>query len=95
MPPAPTPPAADDDLLDIRAVCRLFGGTRPLNPSTVYKGIKRGVFPAPIPVGGPHTSRWLRSECEAALAQIIDAGRQRRLDTAPRADQEVTPAAEG
>jgi hypothetical protein len=35
------------DLLDRAAVCRFFGGTRPLNPATLYRGIRKGRFPAP------------------------------------------------
>jgi predicted DNA-binding transcriptional regulator AlpA len=86
-----TPPAAPAHtttthaygvLLDMKAVCSLFGGTRPLNPSTIYKGIKRGIFPAPISIG-PQTSRWLESECQAALTRIIEAGMRGRSSAAP------------
>jgi predicted DNA-binding transcriptional regulator AlpA len=59
------------DLLDRREVCRFFGGTRPLNPATLYRGIRRGHFPAPVKVG-PGSSRWLRSECEAALQAMAE-----------------------
>jgi predicted DNA-binding transcriptional regulator AlpA len=58
------------ELLDLRAVCRLFGGTRPINPATLYRGIHAGRYPAPVKVG-PGTSRWLRAECEAALEAMI------------------------
>lgn len=61
------------DLLDRKAVCCLFGGTRPINAATLYRGIRAGRFPAPIHVG-PNASRWLRHECEAALQAMI-AGR--------------------
>jgi hypothetical protein len=38
--PADIAPAQDrDDLLDIEAVCRFFGGTKPLHPATIYRGI--------------------------------------------------------
>jgi predicted DNA-binding transcriptional regulator AlpA len=57
------------DLLDRREVCRFFGGTRPINPATLYRGIRLGRLPAPIKVGG--LSRWLRTECEMALAAMI------------------------
>ena len=60
-----------DDLLDRPAVCRYFGGCRPLNAATLYRGIRAGRYPAPIKVG-PGTSRWLRSECEAALQAMIE-----------------------
>jgi predicted DNA-binding transcriptional regulator AlpA len=58
------------DLLDKGEVCRYFGGSRPINPATLYRGIRKGRFPKPIRVGG--SSRWLRSECEAALRQMVD-----------------------
>jgi len=57
------------NLLDRREVCTLFGGSRPLNASTLYRGIRKGTFPAPIHVGG--SSRWLREECEAVLQAMI------------------------
>jgi predicted DNA-binding transcriptional regulator AlpA len=60
-------------LLDKGEVCRLFGGTKPINASTLYRQIKAGKFPKPIRVGG--SSRWLRSECEAVLQAMVD-GRQ-------------------
>jgi predicted DNA-binding transcriptional regulator AlpA len=60
-------------LLDKGEVCRLFGGTKPINASTLYRQIKAGKFPKPIRVGG--SSRWLRSKCEAVLQAMVD-GRQ-------------------
>jgi predicted DNA-binding transcriptional regulator AlpA len=59
-----------ENLLDRREVCRFFGGNRPLNPATLYRGIKRGQFPSPVRVGG--SSRWLREECEAALQAMAE-----------------------
>jgi predicted DNA-binding transcriptional regulator AlpA len=53
-------------LLDRGEVCRFFGGTRPINPATLYRGIRKGRYPAPVKVG-PGSSRWLRDECETAL----------------------------
>jgi predicted DNA-binding transcriptional regulator AlpA len=61
------------NLLDLRAVCALFGGTRPINPATLYRGIRLGRYPAPVKIG-PGSSRWLRAECEAVLAGMV-AGR--------------------
>jgi predicted DNA-binding transcriptional regulator AlpA len=58
------------ELLNRAAVCFLFGGNRPLNASTLYRHIKQGTLPKPIKVGG--SSRWLRSECEAALQAMVD-----------------------
>jgi predicted DNA-binding transcriptional regulator AlpA len=57
-------------LLDLRAVCCFFGGTRPINPATLYRGIRVGRYPPPIKVG-PGSSRWLRAECDEALGRMI------------------------
>jgi predicted DNA-binding transcriptional regulator AlpA len=57
-------------LLDKGEVCRLFGGNKPINPSTLYRGIRKGTYPRPVRIGG--SSRWLRAECEAALAGMVE-----------------------
>ena len=54
-------------LLDRRDVCQFFGQ---INPSTLYRHIKRGLLPKPLKVGG--SSRWLRSECELALQMMVE-----------------------
>jgi predicted DNA-binding transcriptional regulator AlpA len=59
------------DLLDKQAVCRMFGGTRPINSATLYRGIRKGRYPRPVKVG-PGSSRWLRSECEAVLQAMVE-----------------------
>jgi predicted DNA-binding transcriptional regulator AlpA len=58
------------ELLDKAATCAFFGGTRPINPATLYRGMDAGRYPRPINVG-PNTVRWVRSECEAALRALI------------------------
>ena len=60
-------PLRETELLNIEAVCAFFGG---LDPSTIYRNVRRGLIPAPIRVTA-NTSRWLRSECEASLAAMI------------------------
>ena len=57
-------------LLDRKEVCYLFGGSKPIDASTLYRGIRQGRYPKPIKVG-PGSSRWLRSECELCLQQMI------------------------
>jgi predicted DNA-binding transcriptional regulator AlpA len=64
--PTPTP-----TLLDRRAVCEMFGGSKPINAATLYRGIRHGRFPRPIRIGG--SSRWLLSECEAVLRGMMEA----------------------
>jgi len=59
------------ELLDRLEVCRFFGGTKAINPSTLYRGIRKGRYPKPVKVG-PGLSRWLRSECETALRSMVE-----------------------
>ena len=59
------------DLLDRGEVCRFFGGSKPIDPATLYRGIRQGRYPKPVKVG-PGASRWLREECKAALQAMVD-----------------------
>jgi predicted DNA-binding transcriptional regulator AlpA len=66
-----TPGDGNIELMDKDETCRFFGGQiRPINHATLYRGIKDGRYPAPIKVGA-NSSRWIKRECEAALAAII------------------------
>jgi predicted DNA-binding transcriptional regulator AlpA len=67
-----SPTVADEEPWDIDAVARYFGGTRPLNRSTIYRGIKLGIYPAPFHPS-PNVARWLPSWCRAARQRLIDA----------------------
>ena len=58
------------DLLDRTAACAFFGGNKPLNPSTLYRGIRQGRYPKAVHVGG--SSRWLGRELEAALQLMVE-----------------------
>jgi predicted DNA-binding transcriptional regulator AlpA len=60
------------DLLDRDEVCRWFGGTKPIDPATLYRGIRKGLYPKPLKTS-PNSSRWLRSECDAALQAMVRA----------------------
>ena len=59
------------ELLDRDEVCRFFGGTKPIDAATLYRGIRVGRYPKPVKVG-PGSSRWLRSDCETALKVMVD-----------------------
>jgi predicted DNA-binding transcriptional regulator AlpA len=58
-------------LLDRKEVCFFFGGSKPIDASTLYRGIREGRYPRPVKVG-PMSSRWLRSECESALKVMVE-----------------------
>jgi predicted DNA-binding transcriptional regulator AlpA len=68
------------ELLDVRATCRLLGGSRPLHPATLYRGIKSGIYPRPVKLG-KGMSRWLKSECAEAIRKLI-AQRDGEIDHA-------------
>jgi predicted DNA-binding transcriptional regulator AlpA len=59
------------DLMDKGEVCLYFGGSKPINPATLYRGIRKGRYPRPVKVG-PGSSRWLKSECELALRSMVE-----------------------
>jgi predicted DNA-binding transcriptional regulator AlpA len=57
-------------LMTLDEVCRFFGGSAPLHPATVYRGI--GIrYPRPVKIG-PNSNRWFRTECEAALRALAE-----------------------
>jgi predicted DNA-binding transcriptional regulator AlpA len=68
--------------MTLKEVCRFFGGSAPLHPATIYRGIGLR-YPQPVKIG-PNSNRWLRSECEAALIALADE-RQSRPAIKPNA----------
>ena len=60
------------ELLDRAATCAFFGGTKPIDGATLYRGIRKNRYPQPVKIG-PGSSRWLRSECETALRALVEA----------------------
>jgi predicted DNA-binding transcriptional regulator AlpA len=59
--------AKADRLLDVRAVCERLGGSRPLNPATVYRAVAANMLPPPVKFG--RVSRWLESEINEVIKQ--------------------------
>jgi predicted DNA-binding transcriptional regulator AlpA len=57
------------DLLSRNEVCEYFGD---IHPSTLWRGIKAGRYPAPIHIS-TQVRRWSRSECETALQAMVEA----------------------
>jgi predicted DNA-binding transcriptional regulator AlpA len=58
-----------DDLLDIRAACAFVGGSRPINPATLWRGVKAGRFSKPIRISA-QAVRWRRSELAADIERM-------------------------
>ena len=57
------------ELMDRNETCRFFGGNRPINAATLYRGIAAGRYPRPVKIS-PGSSRWLRSECIQAISDL-------------------------
>ena len=61
--------AMQDDLLDMYEACRFIGGSRPINPATLWRGVKAGRFSRPIKIG-VQAVRWRRSELAADIDRM-------------------------
>jgi hypothetical protein len=57
----------------IKAACRLIGGDKPIDPSTFYRGVNAGIYPAPMKVA-PNVSRVDMDELAAALRARAKGG---------------------
>jgi predicted DNA-binding transcriptional regulator AlpA len=57
--------------LDIDALRRKIGGSRPIDRSTVYRKVQAGILPKPIKLG--RLSRWLEDEIDQVLSDLADA----------------------
>jgi predicted DNA-binding transcriptional regulator AlpA len=81
---AAAPPSVflSDELLDKDTACRLIGGSKPIDWSTFYRGIRAGRYPRPVKIGRS-ASRWLRSELQAAIDRLIAQRDATPLDAAP------------
>lgn len=69
------PPAIGGELMGKEETCRFFGG---ISVAGLYRGVSEGRLPAPVKILGQGSSRWLRSECEAAKTRMIEE-RDRKL----------------
>ena len=57
--------------LDIKAMCEKLGGTRPLHPATIHRGVQAGTLPPPIKLG--RVARWREDEVDTVLQRLADA----------------------
>lgn len=59
--------------ITVRKACEVIGGDRPINPATYYRGVKRGIYPAPDRIG-PNTCRVTTRKLLAAIAALVGGG---------------------
>jgi hypothetical protein len=55
----------------IEAACKPIGGDKPINRVTYYRGVKRGIYPAPFRPS-PNVSRVDLDKLEAAIRALAD-----------------------
>jgi predicted DNA-binding transcriptional regulator AlpA len=58
----------DIELIDIKELCRLFGGSRPVHPSTVYRMIQAGK----LPPANKELHRWVKGRAVAAIKALLE-----------------------
>jgi predicted DNA-binding transcriptional regulator AlpA len=64
-------PHIETELWQRETVLRFFGGDRPLNPATLYRGMQSGRYPRPVHISGGGSVRWVASECRDALQRMM------------------------
>jgi predicted DNA-binding transcriptional regulator AlpA len=62
----------DDLLLDEAETCRFIGGSKPINPATLWRGIKAGRYSKPIRISA-QAVRWIRGELRRDRQRMIAA----------------------
>lgn len=55
----------------IEAACKVIGGDKPISAATYYRGVKAGLYPAPVKVG-PNISRVDLDRLDAALRERLN-----------------------
>jgi predicted DNA-binding transcriptional regulator AlpA len=60
---------SDNELLDEEAACRFLGGSRPIHPTTLWRGVKVGRYSKPIKIS-KQAVRWLRNELADDIARM-------------------------
>ena len=55
----------------IGAACQMVGGDKPISPASYYRGVKRGLYPAPVRVG-PNISRVDLEVLSAKLRALVE-----------------------
>ncbi len=73
--PASVSQIDDDGFYAIDFVCAFFGGSKPLHPATIYRGIAHGRYPRPVRPS-PNVNRWVGRELKAARTEILGAPRK-------------------
>jgi predicted DNA-binding transcriptional regulator AlpA len=60
--------ASDIELIDIKELCRLLGGSRPVHPSTAYRLIQAGR----LPPANRKLRRWVKAPVVDAIKALLE-----------------------
>jgi hypothetical protein len=67
-------PHDNDEFITVEQGCRIIGGeAKPIHRSTYYRGVRAGLYPAPLHPS-PGISRLSKRRCEEARRRIIEGG---------------------
>jgi predicted DNA-binding transcriptional regulator AlpA len=61
---------AENDLLDVDEACKFIGGSRPINPATLWRNVRAKRISPPIHISA-QLVRWRRSDLEADVARMV------------------------
>jgi predicted DNA-binding transcriptional regulator AlpA len=67
----------DDTLLAQEATLAFIGGTEPIHPASLFRGIRDGRYPRPVKIG-PNSNRWVLGELREAQRRMVAADRTRK-----------------
>ena len=59
----------DPDLIDTPEACREYGGSKPIDPSTLYRGVKTGRYSKPMKISAKAV-RWSRRNIRSDIVRM-------------------------
>jgi hypothetical protein len=63
----------EDDRLDEEAACRFIGGSKPIDPSTLWRGVRAGIYSPPEKISA-QSVRFRRHKLARDLARLNERG---------------------
>src|SRR5262249_51160497 len=76
----------ENHLLDRGEVCRYFGGNRPINAATLYRGIRHGRYPKPVKIGVTPTITATTGTTDTGIPASLKREAPKKYDFHPLAD---------
>jgi predicted DNA-binding transcriptional regulator AlpA len=76
-----SPPDEDDEFVDTKTACAIIGGSKPVHPAALWRGVRDGRYPKPVHIG-PNSVRFIKRELRAAKEAMIAERDAAPLDAA-------------